>query len=553
MRRFISILVGSALLCTSAMAQNGSTTGLIFDRDILSAPSLYSLSQRDYVGTARSMAMGGAFTSLGADLASFGINPAGFGMYQRNEVSVTLGLGIRNSKNSGVLNADRGNNSTTQFSVNNIGASFRIFESTGNLVAVNLAFGYNKVADYNYDFNYHGTNSGFSAADAFADIANREGLLLNADNHICDAYGNADYDMNAYFWSTALAYKGGLINRGSNGWYPDEIGSGASIDQFTRMKSRGSAGEFSIAVGFNINNIVYLGASLDIQSISRKQTIYYNEYINYAEGEQPDPTAYPYQLQQFEFGQSMYVDGSGVGAKFGVVVRPVEALRIGFAVHTPTYYSLAYRYTAALSSVALNAGDNPNGWEVINGSVYADEATPTLQDGGEHRWAFTTPTRLLVGASYTIGQYAVVSVDYQYDAYRALKLNYSPADTGYTNDTFRGNLKGVHTVRAGVETKPLPWLALRVGGGYRSKVLNKDYDFVAFSEPIADKLWYVSAGIGFRLSKVTSMDLAYQYRNTRYSDYYSFHTNLGNVANASPLYGLDLINHNIALTFAFRF
>ena len=549
MKRVVSIL--ALLLASSLSVQAQNTSGILLNRDILPASSILSLSQREAVGTARSMGMGGAFTSLGADMASFGYNPAGFGMYQRNEISVSLGLGITNAKNYNAYNY--GDNNSVRCAINNVGASFKVYESTGTLTAINFSFGYNKMADYNYDMSYEGPATVSSLADAFADIANGGGLGINQDNKITDPNGYYDYDMNPYYWGTVMGYKGGLINLGSNGWYPDEIAPGAQMSQYTNMSSRGSAGEFSFAVGFNLNNIVYLGASLDIQSISRKQTIYYNEYINYAEGGQPDPTAYPYQLQQFEFGQSMYVDGSGVGAKFGVVVRPVEALRIGFAVHTPTYYSLAYRYTAALSSVALNAGDNPNGWEVINGSVYADEATPTLQDGGEHRWAFTTPTRLLAGASYTIGQYAVVSVDYQYDAYRALKLNYSPADTGYTNDTFRGNLKGVHTVRAGVETKPLPWLALRVGGGYRSKVLNKDYDFVAFSEPIADKLWYVSAGIGFRLSKVTSMDLAYQYRNTRYSDYYSFHTNLGNVANASPLYGLDLINHNIALTFAFRF
>ena len=83
--------------------------------------------------------------------------------------------------------------------------------------------------------------------------------------------------------------------------------------------------------------------------------------------------------------------------------------------------------------------------------------------------------------------------------------------------------------------------------------MNTDYDIVAFSEPVADKLWYASAGLGFRLGKVTSVDLAYQYRDTRYTDYYTFRTKLDGTPNESPLYGLDIINHNIALTLAFRF
>lgn len=551
-QRLLAVVI-FALSATMVQAQN--TSGILLNRDIVPASSILSLSQRESVGTARSMGMGGAFTSLGADMASFGYNPAGFGMYQRNEISVSIGLGIAQAKNYNAYNY--GDNRSVRCAINNVGASFKVFEGTGRLTAINFAFGYNKTADYNYDMSYDGPATNSSLADAFADIANGPNemsrLGINSDNKITDPNGFYDYDMNPYYWGAVMGYKAGLINLGANGWYPDEIGGGAQMSQYTNFSSRGSAGEFSFAFGFNISNIVYLGASLDIQSISRKQTIYYNEYIDYAEGEQPDAATYPYQLQQFEFGQSMSVNGSGVGAKFGVVVRPVKGLRLGFAVHTPTYYSIAYRYSASLSSMALNAGRLPDANGEVNDYLYADEATPILQDGGEHRWTYTTPTRLLVGASYAFGQYAVVSVDYQYDAYRSLKLNYAPADTGYTSATFHNSLRGTHAVRAGIEAKPTPWLSLRVGGGYRSKVLSENYDFVAFSEPVADTSWYCSAGVGFRLSEVTSIDLAYQYRNTRYSDYYSFYTRLGDTPNASPLDGLDLINHNIALTFAFRF
>ena len=548
MKRFISIV--AVLLVTIGVAEAQSTSGILLNRDIIPASSLLSLSQRESSGTARSMAMGGAFTSLGGDMASFGYNPAGFGMYQRNEISITLGLGIAQAKNYNAYNT-AGNNAV-RFAMNNFGASFKVYESSKKLTAINFAVGYNKVADYNYDIAYQGPQTTSSLADAFADIANANSLLINSDGKISDNNGYIDYEMHPYFWGSVMGYKAGLINKGSNGWYPDEIANGAKMTQYTSLQSRGSAGEFSFAFGFNINNIVYLGASLDILSIQRKQTIYYNEYIDY-EGAQPNATEYPYQLRDFQFGQTFAVDGTGIGAKFGVVVRPIAPLRIGFAVHTPSYYSMAYRYSASLSSAALSAGDNPYDWKVDNGYVYADENTPTLRDSGDYRWEFSTPTRLLAGVSYTIGKYAIISADYEYSASRSLKWIYTPAGTGYTNETLDNSLRGTHTVRGGIEAKPVPWFALRVGGGYRSSVLNSDYDFVAFSEPVADKFWYASAGVGFRLSEQTSIDLAYQYRNTRYSDYYSFYTKLGDTPNASPLYGLDIVNHNIALTFAFRF
>lgn len=539
------------VIASAIVVQAQNTSGILLNKDIIPASSILSLSQRDAVGTARSLGMGGAFTSLGADMASFGYNPAGFGMYQRNEISVTLGMGITNAKNYNAFSTS--DNRNIRIAINNIGASFKVYESSGTLTAINFAFGYNKTADYNFDMGHEGPATISSLADAFSDIANGGQLGINSSNKITDPNGYYDYDMNPYYWGSAMAYKAGLINMGSNGWYPDEIGPGAQMTQYTNISSRGSAGEFSFAFGFNFSNIVYLGASLDIQSISRKQSILYNEYINYAEGGRPDAASYPYQLQNFEFGQSVIVNGSGLGAKFGIVVRPVESLRIGFAVHTPTYYSIAYRYSASLDSTALSAGDNPYGWEVINGYVYANEDTPVLQDGGDNRWTFTTPTRLLAGISFAVGQYAAISVDYQYDIYRTLKLNYAPTDTGYSSDSFRSNLRNTHTLRGGIEVKPAPWLSLRAGGGFRTKVLSNNYDFVDFSEPIADKMWYASAGLGFRVGKVTSIDLAYQYRNTRYSDYYSFYTKLGDTPNASPLYGLDIISHNIALTFAFRF
>ncbi|MBQ5647698.1 MAG: long-chain fatty acid transporter [Alistipes sp.] len=549
MKRSFSVAVLLLALTVSVQAQ--STSGILLNRDIISASSLVSLSQRESAGTARSMGIGGAFTSLGGDMASFGYNPAGFGMYQHNEISVTLGAGIAQAKNYNAYST--GDNTMFRMAINNVGASFKVYEGTGKLTAINFAFGYNKTADYNYDMVYSGPATISSLADAFADIANANGLVLNSDNKIADSRGYYDYDMNPYYWGTVMAYKGGLINRGASGWYPDEIGPNAEMSQYTDLQSRGSAGEFSFALGFNIDNKVYLGASLDIQSISRKQSIYYDEYINYGVGLAPDATAYPYQLRDFRFAQSMSVSGSGVGAKFGIVVRPIEALRIGFAVHTPTYYSMSYRYAASLSSSAASVGSNPNNWEVNNGYVYADESTPVLKDSGDNRWTFTTPTRLLAGISCAIGPFAIISADYEYSAYRSLKWNYTPADTGYTNDTFRYNLKGTHTVRAGIEAKPLPWLSLRVGGGYRTNLLVNEFDMIAFSEPVADKLWYASAGLGFRLGPVTSIDLAYQYRNTRYSDYYSFYTKVGDTPNVSPMYGLDMINHNIALTFAFRF
>ena len=129
MKRYFSAII--VLLASVVAVQAQSTSGLLFNRDILPASSILSLSQRESAGTARSMAMGGAFTSLGADMASLGVNPAGFGMYKRNEISVTFGTGVTQAKNYNAYND--GNNINTRFVINNVGSSAQLYEGTGKL------------------------------------------------------------------------------------------------------------------------------------------------------------------------------------------------------------------------------------------------------------------------------------------------------------------------------------------------------------------------------------------------------------------------------------
>ena len=50
----------------------------------------YSYNQ--YGGTARFVAMGGAFNALGGDFSAVGINPAGIGIYKKSEFTFTPGF-----------------------------------------------------------------------------------------------------------------------------------------------------------------------------------------------------------------------------------------------------------------------------------------------------------------------------------------------------------------------------------------------------------------------------------------------------------------------------
>ena len=127
--------------------------GMMLGNDAMSPGDLFSLSQVQFnFSTARSMGMGGAFTSLGADQASMSINPAGLGMYLDNEVAITPMLSLSRSSTEGMTPYQ--GNSRNRFALGNIGAVFNVYEGSGRLVSFNLGIGYNRLADYNYNYSF---------------------------------------------------------------------------------------------------------------------------------------------------------------------------------------------------------------------------------------------------------------------------------------------------------------------------------------------------------------------------------------------------------------
>ena len=77
-------------------------------------------SYQEALGSTRTMAMGGAFGALGADLASLNSNPAGIGMYRRGDAGLTTGFASKKSKiniNGQIGNANQLAGSTTNLGI----------------------------------------------------------------------------------------------------------------------------------------------------------------------------------------------------------------------------------------------------------------------------------------------------------------------------------------------------------------------------------------------------------------------------------------------------
>ncbi len=573
-------IIGLFLLCTMAApswAQQLQFGGAVYNRDMPMSTDFASLSQTHIFGTARVMGMGGAFTSLGADLSSMSINPAGLGMYQHNELSITPLVPIAHGSTEGTQ-AWQSNN-RTRFALANIGLALNVYESPArSLTSVTIGLGMNRIADFNTRYSYSSESRYDPAsgnlmptlADVFGQQLGQSGIFPADD-------GSLGYDgYNPFAWPAILGYNGYMISdvgdgNGNHMWSPDCIGHNASVLHSMDVASRGAINEFDLSMGMNFNNIVYFGATIGIQSVHREVGATYQEEYGYFDNDgkmATDAAGNPLetQLDYMNLYQQSVLDGSGLNLKLGVIVRPVAGLRLGVAFHTPTYYWLDYSYRGNIESELYNnnTGDYQQNYD----------ETPTQYDRGAdgNSWNFASPTRLMFGASYTFGETAILSFDYERDWYNGIRVKNVPdgADFGpgdYKSE-FKQNYQATNSFRAGLEVKPIPILALRVGGGYTGSMFKDKAQYI--NSPVSYENYYISAGVGVRLSRSTSLDVAYQYvvdKQTPYQLFVSQWNNNSNVPSRldfldknsgemmtySGFYNTKMTRHYASLTFSWRF
>lgn len=537
----------------SLWAQSFDFGGTTLNGDIVQWTDIYNMSFTSHnYGTARSMGMGNAFTALGADLVSASINPAGIGMYIKGDVSLTP-MVQHAATDTDAEHFERSRRN--KFAMSSIGGVFTAYEGTGSLVNVNIGIVYNRIADFNYRTSLASIGNPYTStmANVFCTLSNIDGLTTNSN-------GTMDFPNDPYYWGAVLAYKNGLTNHDSQGWFIDRIGNpynagpAPEIDQFSTVSSSGSIGEYALTMGMNFNDRFYFGATIGIQSVSYKRSIFYGENYVYLDGIYPSGEDMPYQLEYMNYNQNVEMSGTGFNLKLGMTWRPIENLRLGVAFHTPTWYSLSLRYSAEMSSATYSAGSNPDNYRLdYNGYFYDNVAVGTWEDSGPDSWNFSSPTRLMFGAAYTFGGRVILSADYERDWYQSARLDSNPLGLSYTGH-FRDYCKGSNTLRVGAEAYILPNLAVRLGYISNSSML-KDDSIIA-ATPLPTKSTYLTAGLGFKLNDTVYIDLAYQYGRTDQTAYKLFYaTSYDDPSQdiVSETFTTSIDRHIAVATIGFRF
>lgn len=461
----------------------------------------------DPQGSARSQAMGGAFGALGADMTSSAINPAGFGVYRASELGMTLGVNTRNIDTSTPLSAVKESSKDTHLNLLQIGGvlSAQNIRQESGIVGHSFAVTYNQLADYDAMYTLRNNRSRNSLLDYFvgdrradnqfeAQLAwDAEALLsyYEYDQRREDANGNPILDSNNNeIWDTYH------IDVDHNMWeYPyetedgiafdpqmrtDVVNKSGNINVYRHFNDRGEKGEFALNYAQNIANKLFWGVKMGVVSHEFKREMYHEERF----GGEP---AYDNVPNYFYYHSTLKQEATGFALGAGVIYVPVQELRLGLAVHAPTFYS-----TTDITESSFRVGDE---------DVY-------LSPINEWSYRYTAPARVVFSAAGVIGRLGIISADYEFEGMRSSKFRNS--EESNSEDQFyedlsedvRNSVNNVHKIRLGAEIKPIQMLALR--GGYKMQTS-------PYSSGILDTKYKnrdISGGIGLRFSNVY-VDLSY--------------------------------------------
>jgi hypothetical protein len=451
-------------------------------------------SQVFYGGTSRFMSMGGAFTALGGDMSTLSQNPAGIGVFRSSEISVTPQLDyIKSSADFHGTTTDylyNFNLSQAGF-VSNLMSSHN---STG-LVKFNFGYTFNKTNNLHQTARINGISNTSSMSDYWAhnsqgtyysDLSGPEGIAF--DTWVIDTLAGSQGKL----YKTAFSKYGQTINR--------------------LITNDGFTGEHAISFGGNYSDKVFFGATFGISQLR-----YVSQYMHSESWPQSDNFSY----------SDYYEDrGTGYSFKLGTIIKPVEALRIGLAYHSPVWYNIDEYFFESMSSN-------------ITGKGFSSSSNDPMR----FHYALTTPSRFLAGVAIQIKKVALISADYEYIDYS--KAQFSQTGDGYDysakNDSIRTNLKSASNFRVGGEYR-MNNLYLRAGYAYYGKPFkankeNADLEYNSYS-----------GGIGYRERNFT-IDFGYTFLGSTQAYF------LYPVEQSAEKARADITtNHNMFnMTFAFRF
>lgn len=518
-----------------------------------------NIAQKDLNGTARFVGMGGAMGALGGDISTIATNPAGIGIYRSNDAMLTFGYSITGTESNYVGSKFEANKNRWNFD----NAGFVLATKIGNhtpLRYVNLGFNYHRSKSFYKNMTMQGMMGSIDNL-YLSQIRSMAQQATDAQDYVYHSYGKPldwnskdIYRNNDAGWLGALGYQGALLFENREEGHPDFYDPyiPSEADAYFLSRERGGIDQYNFNVSFNVNDRFYFGVTIGAYDVNYRKYSLYDENFNYT---WDDGQNYQegYSLESFN-----RIHGSGYDFKFGAILRPIEdsPLRIGLAVHTPTYYKLTYT-TGALLNSDMYLPD-ATGDEVLTKTTVDTYAALDGRDM-ERDFKLQTPWVFNASLGYTIGKEVALGAEYEYEDYSSMKFKYPYGDE-MAWETGEADLcmKGVHTLRLGAEFKPISSFSLRAGYNYSSAAykddavkalpsnsINTDTDFAN-----SQAMNTFTLGIGYRFSSFYA-DLAYKY-DTYKSNFYPFYNDIDGLV-TPPATKVTNTRSKVMLTLGMRF
>ena len=512
------------------------------------------LSENDYLGTARSVGMGNAMPAVGGDLGSLTFNPAGSAVASYSQFTITPGLSVSTVTTQGSLldNAGRpmGFEDTYKYrkgrmTLPNFGA-IMVYDTRNKRGLKRVSFGIvgNVTRDYTNHLRATGTNDDNTLAGS---------LATQAIGYTPEELDGSFFSNVAPPWEAMVGYQSGIfgvLNGSYVGLTESMLDNPTSdvvltdrIGQYYGLDRKGSKYDLLMNFAMDFNDRFYLGANIGITTLNYR----YDETraeealsgIDYGNG-----------FQSLRMRSAYYDDGTGLYAKVGFIARPIDGLRIGAAIQTPTVIQVRETYQMEGRSVAHNE--------------------PMTANSPQDEWFYnvTSPFRVNAGIAYTIGQLGLLSADYEYTDYRGMRFS-STYDDDYAFDDQNMDIKDflgpVHALRLGAEIKPMPSMALRVGynltSGAQYNTLSSQNQVISLTTAERrDQLrTAVTFGVGYSSPGSFFVDAAmrFQYLPNEYFTPYWYYTGGGNSYIddnfMTPEIGAQSALFNALLTLGWRF
>lgn len=462
-------------------------------------------SNLDVLGTARYAGMGGAFGALGGDMSSMSVNPAGIGVFTKSTGSLTISVLGSNSEASylGTTASD----GRLNFNIGNAGfvARFRRKKAEDKQwawKAFHLGASYNRTASFSRRTSIIGVNTSSSMIDTWVDKLNQSGIAYT-DIPFEVAPGGEFSD--AYMgWGTFLVdTMPGSTNSYIRNVLPN-YGQTQQVDEVTK----GSMGEVALSFGGNFGNTLYLGLTVGIPRVR------YEMERRFTESDTQDTIA---NFTSYTKTDYLKATGNGFNVKFGAIYRPVKWLRLGAAIHSPSFFEIDEQFTSVVVAS-------------INGTQYSQS---TLQ--GAFDYGLSTPFRAIGSLGFVIGKVGVISADYEYVNYSLARLRSSDYSFDLENTNVKDRLHWAGNIRVGTEWR-LKSVSFRGGFAMNGDPYSGTYNF--------NDTRY-SLGLGLRL-KHFFVDATYQLRrNVNNYEVYD--------VNYVPLAEVVTLDHSFITTVGFRF